>query len=170
VRKGRAEFLAQFPSIATHAMQERLADPAARETFERCKLDFSERQRNAEAYALHRDLLRLRREDAVMSNARVDGAVLGADAFALRYFAHDGLDRLLLVNLGRDLALDVAPEPLLAPPQDCAWSLRWSSEDPVYGGKGTGPVESDDGWHLPGNAAVFLTPERAERDAGFENA
>jgi maltooligosyltrehalose trehalohydrolase len=170
VRKGRAEFLAQFPSIATHAMQERLADPAARETFERCKLDFSERQRNAEAYALHQDLLRLRREDAVLSNARVDGAVLGAAAFALRYFAHDGLDRLLLVNLGRDLALDVAPEPLLAPPQDCAWSLRWSSEDPAYGGKGTSPVESDDGWHVPGNAAVFLTPERVEPDAGFENA
>ena len=57
VRKGRAEFLAQFPSIATPAIQARLADPGARETFERCKLDFSERERHAAEYALHRDLL-----------------------------------------------------------------------------------------------------------------
>ena len=129
MRKGRAEFLAQFPSIATPAIQARLADPGARETFERCKLDFSERERHAAEYALHQDLLRLRREDSVFNVGRVDGAVLGAEAFVLRYFAHDGADRLLLVNLGRDLLLDVAPEPLLAPPQECVWTIAWSSED-----------------------------------------
>jgi maltooligosyltrehalose trehalohydrolase len=164
VRKGRAEFLAQFPAIATDVMQERLADPCARETFERCRLDFSERERNADAYALHLDLLRLRREDAVLSKPRVDGAVLGAEAFVLRYFAYDGADRLLLVNLGRDLALEVAPEPLLAPPQGCVWGLRWSSEDPTYGGKGTRPIECDDGWHVPAHAAVVLTPKRVDSD------
>jgi maltooligosyltrehalose trehalohydrolase len=161
VRKGRAEFLAQFPSIATPAIQARLADPGARETFGRCKLDFSERERHAGEYALHRDLLRLRREDSVFNGGRVDGAVLGAEAFVLRYFAHDGADRLLLVNLGRDLLLDVAPEPLLAPPQECVWAIAWSSEDSRYGGNGTAPVERDDGWHVPGNAAVVLAPERA---------
>ena len=103
IRKGRAEFLAQFPSIATQEIQERLADPGARETFERCTLDFSERDRHAAEYALHRDLLKLRREDAALRASRVDGAVLGAEAFVLRYFAYDGADRLLLVNLGADL-------------------------------------------------------------------
>ena len=35
----------------------------------------------------------------------------------LRFFGDGGDDRLLLVNLGRDLHLDPAPEPLLAPPE-----------------------------------------------------
>jgi len=34
------------------------ADPGALETFERCILDFNERRTHADAYALHRDLLR----------------------------------------------------------------------------------------------------------------
>ena len=73
----------------------------------------------------------------------------------LRFFAQDGDDRLLLVNLGRDLQLDAAPEPLLAPPRGRA-GRRWSSEDPNYGGSGTGAVEREDGWHIPGDAAVVL--------------
>ena len=39
----------------------------------------------------------------------MDGAVLGAEAFVLRFFGEDGDDRLLLVNLGVDLHLDPAP-------------------------------------------------------------
>jgi maltooligosyltrehalose trehalohydrolase len=168
VRKGRAEFLSQFPSIATAAIQERLADPGARATFERCKLDFAERARHAAQYALHRDLLSLRREDSAMRAARIDGAVLGENAFVLRYFADDGADRLLLVNLGRDLVLDIAPEPLLAPPQGCVWELAWSSEHPRYGGHGTGSVERDDGWHVPADSAVVLTPGRIENEERIE--
>jgi maltooligosyltrehalose trehalohydrolase len=97
---------------------------------------------------------------------------LGEEAFVLRYFAHDGADRLFLVNLGEDLRLDVAPEPLLAPPEGCVWETGWSSESPIYGGKGTGPVERDDGWHVPGNAAVLLMPvriEHTEDDASKQN-
>ena len=48
--------------------------------FEQCKLDFSERTSHAGVYAMHRDLLRLRREDPVFHEQRrgkVDGAVLG---------------------------------------------------------------------------------------------
>ena len=57
----------------------------------------------------------------------VDGAVLGPDAFVLRYFGDNGDDRLLVVNYGRDLHLNPAPEPLLAPPEDSLWSILWSS-------------------------------------------
>jgi maltooligosyltrehalose trehalohydrolase len=162
VRKGRAGFLTQFPALASPQMQRALADPAARDTFERCKLDLSERDRHAAAYALHRDLVRLRRQDPVLGAPRAgghDGAVLGTDAFLLRYFAPDGRDRLLLVNLGRDLWLQVAPEPLLAPPADCEWTIAWSSEDPLYGGRGTVQVERREGWRLPGQAALVLVPE-----------
>jgi maltooligosyltrehalose trehalohydrolase len=165
VRKGRAEFLTQFPSLAGPEMQALLADPANRATFERCKLDFSERQQHAAIYALHRDLLQLRREDPVFRAPKergVDGAILAPQAFLLRYFGGDGDDRLLVVNLGRDLHLEVAPEPLLAPPEGKEWTLLWSSESPAYGTGGTAPVETAAGWHLPGEAAVVLRPKERE--------
>ena len=161
VRKGRAEFLMQFPSIAAEEVRHTLADPGARETFERCKLDLAERRSNAAAYRLHCDLLALRREDAVFSTPSrgiVDGAVLSPRAFVLRFFGRDGGDRLLLVNLDRDLVLDRIAEPLLAPPQDRRWKMLWSSEDPAYGGAGTPEVETDDGWRVPGFSAIAMAP------------
>jgi maltooligosyltrehalose trehalohydrolase len=85
------------------------------------------------------------------------GALLGPDAFAIRFACAAG-DRLLLVNLGRDLHLDVTPEPLLAPPASKRWRLLWSSEAPEYGGTGTPPIEDDAGFHLPGQSTVVLEP------------
>jgi maltooligosyltrehalose trehalohydrolase len=159
VARGRREFVAQFPSLATPEMQACLPDPGDTATFEGCKLDLSERERHAEAYALHRDLLWLRRRDAVFRAPRVrgvEGAVLGVEAFVLRFLGGSAGDRLLLVNLGRDLRLDPAPEPLLAPPGGGRWRLLWSSEDPRYGGCGTVPPESEEGWRVTGHAAVVL--------------
>ncbi|HEY3065629.1 MAG TPA: malto-oligosyltrehalose trehalohydrolase [Methylomirabilota bacterium] len=165
VREGRAKFLQQFPSTATPEMAACLLDPAAPDTFARCKLDLGERERHAETYALHRDLLALRRTDAAFAAQRagaVDGAVLGAEAFVLRFFGDGGDDRLLLVNLGVDLALPHAPEPLLAPPPAARWRVRLSTEDPRYGGCGTPPIEGDMGWFLPGHAAVVLAAHRQD--------
>jgi maltooligosyltrehalose trehalohydrolase len=161
VRKGRAEFVSQFRSLATPEMQQRLIDPNDPATFELCKLDLTERESHSQAYALHCDLLRLRREDAVFSNRRagaLDGAVLGPEAFVLRFFTDSGNDRILIVNFGRDLQLFPAPEPLLAPPQRMRWETLWSSEAPRYGGTGTAPLETDEGWRIPGHAACALFP------------
>ena len=161
VRRGRLEFLAQFRSIATRETRARLPDPSDPATFERCKLDLSERERHREVYELHRDLLRLRRADAVFSAQEprgVDGAVLGAEAFVLRYFGDAGDDRLLVVNLGADLGLNPAPEPLLAPPAGKVWRTIWSSEAYAYGGTGTPPLETKNNWCIPGEAAVALAP------------
>lgn len=163
VAKGRRESLAQFPRLALAATQACLPDPADPQTFSRCKLDFDERQRHADIYALHRDLLRLRRDDPVFRAQRprgVDGAVLSAHAFVLRFFAEDGADRLLIVNLGRDLHFNPAPEPLLAPPEGCEWSILWSSEEVAYGGSGTAALDADDNWCIPGEAAVALQPHK----------
>jgi maltooligosyltrehalose trehalohydrolase len=159
VRKGRREFLAQFPSLATEEMGALLPDPGSPATFAACKLDWSEREQNGQALALHVDLLRLRRTEPAFRAQRlggVDGAVLAPQAFVLRFFAEDGDDRLLVVNLGRDLHLEVAPEPLLAPPAGKRWQVQWSTESPRYGGVSTPPLDSEDGWHLPGEAAVVL--------------
>jgi maltooligosyltrehalose trehalohydrolase len=63
---------------------------------------------------------------------------------------------LLLVNLGREVALSPAPEPLLAPPEGRAWDVLWSSESPRYGGSGTAVVDGDGDFRLPAEAAVVL--------------
>jgi len=161
VHRGRIEFLSQFRSLATAEMAGRFADPSDLATFERCKLDHGERERHREAYALHRDLLRLRRDDPVFRARKpggVDGAVLANEAFLLRFFGEDSDDRLVLANLGTDLHLHPAPEPLLAPPESAQWALLWSSEDPRYGGYGTPPLETPENWRIPGHATVVLRP------------
>jgi maltooligosyltrehalose trehalohydrolase len=165
VRKGRLEFLGQFRSLADPAARAAVPAPHDPATFQRCKLDPTERKRHTAALALHRDLLKLRRTDPVFSRPRprgIDGAVLGPAAFVLRYFGEGGDDRLLLVNFGRDLHLAPAPEPLLAPPEGKAWGVLWSSEDPRYGGGGTAALESEENWHVPGEAAVVLAPGPAQ--------
>jgi maltooligosyltrehalose trehalohydrolase len=163
IRDGRAKFLSQFRTLAA-SLTGRLPDPGAPSTFERCKLDARERDTHAEAVALHRDLLALRRGDPLIgAQTGVDGATLATRAFVLRWNGDAaGPDRLLLVNLGAELSLDVLPEPLLAPPPALTWDLLWCSEDPRYGGAGTAPVESDAGWWLPAEAAVLLGARRPD--------
>ena len=162
VRTGRREFLAQFPSIAGLPHTNALADPGNVETFERCKLNLDERRTHAAAYALHVDLLRLRREETALclqQTGGVDGAVLSASAFALRFFTPDHVDdRILLVNLGPDLSRHSFAEPLLAPPLDADWRVLWSSEEPAYGGSGTPDVFPDGCWMLPSESALVLSP------------
>jgi maltooligosyltrehalose trehalohydrolase len=165
VRTGRQEFLAQFRTLAVPDAIAQLPDPSDPDTFQRCKLDFADRRRHAGVYALHRDLIRLRRDDPVFSNPQrrgVDGAVLSRDAFLLRYFGPDGDDRLMIVNFGCDLHHASVPEPLIAPPLGRVWELMWTSEHPRYGGLGTPPVETDDGWYVPGEAAVVMRAAAAQ--------
>jgi maltooligosyltrehalose trehalohydrolase len=149
IRRGRAEFLTQFPSIVEYERQGRLTDPADPTTFARSVLDFSERESHAEAYRLHQDLLMLRKRTAAFRADRsggLDGAVLSSRAFLLRFFTADHLDdRLLIVNLGGDLLRASIAEPLLAPLSPAHdWSVCWSSEDPAYGGGGTPPIWTRD--------------------------
>lgn len=167
VAKGRKEFLSQFATIASPESNPCLAAPHATGTFEQCKLDFSERAVHAPIYQMHFDLLKLRREDSVFSQEGagfVDGAVLGCEAFALRFSSQSGEERLLLVNLGVDLPLSPIPEPLMAPPEHSAWEMQWSSEAPLYGGCGTPPLNTEASWLLPGHNAIVLKSVQATRD------
>ena len=162
VRRGRVEFLAQFPSLTDDRVVRALPSPGDVKTFESCVLDFAERHRHHEAYALHRDLLALRRDDEVLARAgtyRPEGAVLGPGAFLLRYVDQDRGDRLLIVNLDRDLEFAPVREPLLAPPFRARWRLVWSSESPAYGGQGAPPLRTDEAWTIPGGSAMFLVSE-----------
>jgi maltooligosyltrehalose trehalohydrolase len=172
VKAGRAGFLQQFPRYATPAARDRFPDPGALETFAACRLDWHEREAppHARALALHRDLLELRREDPTLRREGEDGVVVDAatlsdQAFVVRYFGVEragGEDRLLLVNLGRDLEPASLAEPLVAPPLDMRWRTAWSTDDPRYGGRGVRGPRGGRDLYLPGDAAVLLVPEPLE--------
>jgi maltooligosyltrehalose trehalohydrolase len=161
VQQGRDGFLSQFAS-AGHALEaEDFHMPIGEEAFLRSKLDWSERERNSGALALHRDVLRLRREDPVFAaqeRSRLDGAVLGPSALVLRYFGGEPEgDRLVLLNLGTGLDFNPCPEPLVAPPPGKNWRVLLSSEHACHGGMGTPPMEGDGRLHIPGQTALVLT-------------
>jgi maltooligosyltrehalose trehalohydrolase len=163
VKSGRKEFLAQWRALRTPEMFSQLHDPCSRTAFEASKLDRG--HINKELYVLHRDLLKLRRTDPVVATQRAgtfDGAVLANRAFVYRMFNDQHGDRLLVVNLGDDLHLDPAPEPLLGPPEELAWTTMFSTEHPRYGGCGTPPLDTDENWRIPGHAVVLLAPGERE--------
>ena len=159
VAKGRHDFLMQFPSLA----EVELDQPGADATFGKCVIDWSERETNAWAVRLHRDLIALRRSDPILSRVaslRIDGATLSDDAFLVR-LSDEHAERLLFFNLGRDWSPHIFPEPLLAPPADASWRLLWSSEHPAYGGGGIrAPVDPSGCWYVQGCAAFVLAAER----------
>ena len=159
IRKGRAEWLAPFLSLSEEEARKTLPAPDDPEVFARCKLDFSEREKNRQLYDLHIDLLKLRREDSRFRqqiSGHIDGAVLGTTSFVLRYFSKEDDDRLLLVNFGERQVLHPASEPLLAPPTGYRWETLWTSASLRYGGPGTAIAVTKDQWSLPAEATVAL--------------
>jgi maltooligosyltrehalose trehalohydrolase len=165
VWNGRREFMRQFTQYALPSAQERIANPADPATFEGSKLDPADRSRNHTTLDLYRDLLRIRREDPVISRqARedIEGAVLADRALLVRWIDDRHGDRLLLVNLDAQLDLHPAPEPLLAPPVGRAWSLAWSSDEPRYGGPGALRPCDSEGWRVPAESASLLIARESE--------
>ncbi len=159
VRDGRRTFLQQFDGLATPDALAILDDPAEESTFRKSKLDWRGAAQDSLSVALHRDLLRLRRDDPVIREqdaSALDGAVLTGQSFVLRWFNDEHGDRLLVVNLSTEFHLEPGPEPLLAPSTEMHWSLRWSSERVAYGGGGVELPETDNGWRIPGESAVLL--------------
>jgi len=162
VREGRAKFLTQFPGIVGYQKETVLDDPGSVETFKRCKLNLAERESHAEAYALHKDLIHLRKSTEAFHVERredVDGAVLSANAFALRFFTPQHRDdRVLVVNLGHDERRSSFAEPLLAPPAGYRWRIEWTSEHSKYGGSGSRDLWHESQWLIPGESAFVLAP------------
>ena len=159
IRRGRREFLEQFASLQDGEVTQQLPSPVDRRQFERSKLDHPEGDDPSCAWALHEDLIALRKTDGVLgrSDLPLDGAVLAPKVLVLRTFGGKAGDRLLIMNLAGDLDLAPAPEPLLAPPANSEWEVVWSSEAPKYGGQGTPPVNANAVWHFPGECALLLS-------------
>jgi maltooligosyltrehalose trehalohydrolase len=168
VQKGRAEFIRQFPSLASASARQRVPVPHDPQTFERCKLNWQERNANEPWVRLHRDLLTLRRTDVVFraqDATALDGAVLGPELFVIRYTSSSPEDeRLLIVNFGPDMDAPTFAEPLVAAPDGHTWEIRWSSAEPEYGGYGTPAVVTEAGWRVPAHVAVVLQPKVQQKE------
>lgn len=155
---GRKEFLSQFPRLATPEARHAVRNPSNWETFKKSKLDFSEREKNRQNYQLHKDLIRLRKQDPIFKKVTqlpFDGAILNENAFLMRYFGGPLGDRLIIVNFGIDFTFNPAPEPLIAPGQQKEWGLLWSSEFFIYGGEGIPPLTYPL-WQIPARSATVL--------------
>jgi maltooligosyltrehalose trehalohydrolase len=161
VRDGRWSFLRQFSRVSG-ASNEGLLPDSSKASFNKSKLDWQECERHTHALALHRDLIRLRKHDQTFSAQDISqlfGAVIGPEAFLLRWVTDSNADRLLIVNLGRDFRLSPVAEPLMAPPLEMQWQPLWSSDDPKYGGPGVSPTIVTD-QSVQGHAATIFSTAR----------
>jgi maltooligosyltrehalose trehalohydrolase len=160
VRQGRMEFLAQFPGMTTDAMIQTLPHPGDPAGFEDCKLRREEdAARHEWALRLHRDLLRLRRNDPVLSrvgtgDVAIESCTPCETILLIRYRSPMG-ERLIVANIGTDKDSPMN-DALFAPTPAHTWRTLWSSEDPAYGGAGAIPFTDDGQWVLAGNSAAIL--------------
>jgi maltooligosyltrehalose trehalohydrolase len=161
VVKGRRAFLGQFTRFRGSAGPV-TADPAIGEdVFEACRMG-RETSRAERCVLLHADLLAMRRHDPSLGQRaeRILGATAGDRTLLLRFVGRSaGLDRLLVINLAPDMNLAALPDPVVAPPRDQQWHIRWCSEDPRYGGGGV-PASAPPATLIAGGHAATLFDAR----------
>lgn len=163
VHSGRAEFLSQFPRLATKEMRKNIPDPSDPLTFTQSKLNLKEREINQMHYTLYKDLIKLRNQDPVFSLAHqtpFDGAIINENAFLLRYFG-EAEDRLLIINFGPDFIYNPAPQPLLVPGKNLKWELLFSTDSYQYGGVGVPPFQIPH-WKIPGHSTIVLRTRKVK--------
>jgi maltooligosyltrehalose trehalohydrolase len=148
IREGRRKEFAHFAAFADAAARETIPDPQAVETFQRSRLDWSERaaRGHAELLQLYHAMLKLRASDPVLRAAPREQLRAHAEHDLLvveRWLGAEG--RRLLVNFGEaPVALGVeaaspALRTLLASTPDAAW-----------------------GKPIPARAALVIAYQRAE--------
>ena len=163
VRKGRLEFLSQFPSLAGPEIRDLLPNPSDETAFRACRITWEHDRSSEDATRLHTDLLALRTSDPVLSGLGTSATQVAASALTphivlLRYSCDDD-ERLMLVNIGERTTL-LMNDPLLAPsgrrPQ---WNLMWCSEGAHYGGAGVAAIERDGRWTMQANCAWLFSAD-----------
>ena len=166
VTEGRRKEFGKFSAFADPEVRERIPDPQAPETFERSKLDWTERDAppHAGILALHRALLHLRRtHPALRTHDRATFAVaaLGDDALVLRRVGEDGRAVLLVAAFGEGgVTVDLGALDEARAPGGGEWELYLSTEEGRFGGEAEGELVSlspQGRLELHGAGAVVLT-------------
>jgi maltooligosyltrehalose trehalohydrolase len=159
VRKGRLEFLSQFPSLRDQNILRRMPAPSDEVAFRRCRLQRTDSRHAAESLKLHGDLLRLRRDDPVLSALGTSETAIAASAptpaVAVLRYERAREERLVLVNLGTLTTLEMN-DALLAAPSGQKWDMTWCSEHADYGGRGIVESFGDGQWTLQPHCAWML--------------
>ena len=177
---GRREFLSQFPSTADPEVRPSLPPPGDPATFDRCKLDSGERERHADAYALHRDLLAA----AAGGSGDRRGSVRGdrrarcyrRRVFVLRYGGASRGRAAAGREPGRGLRAGRRCRSRCSRRRPAATGVvQWSSEAVRYGGNGCAAVHAERRVPLPRRvrdaparrAAIARGGVRMTMDAGL---
>lgn len=131
VTEGRRKEFAGFRLFDDPELRETIPDPQADSTFQSSRLKLKERERNQRILDLYRDLIRLRRSDAVLSvNSReaTRAIWLTAQVVAVHRWCDDA-HRLLLANFGSEIELDLGAHAFPSVP----WNPLFSTtrEDPT---------------------------------------
>jgi len=159
VRKGRLEFLSQFPSLRDQTILRRMPAPSDEPAFRGCQLQWTDSRHAAESLKLHGDLLRLRRDDPVLSKLGTSETAIATSAPtpAVAVLRHERAreERLVLVNLGTMTTLEMN-DPLLAAPSGQKWDMTWCSEHADYGGSGIVESFGDGQWTLQPHCVWLL--------------
>lgn len=146
----RAEFKA-FRAFQEASTRAHIPDPQDSQTFERSKLDLDRGRYGIGALAetFHRELLRLRREDAVLSAFRRQRLPLeaAADGRALVVtMSCPAGRRRLVMNLGERADVPLSGES----------TVLLHTAEARFGGNGDGPTRSGDTVTMPSRSAAFF--------------
>jgi len=162
VTEGRREEFRHFSAFRDEAVRQTIPDPQAPSTFERSKLNWSERERppHVGVLRLYRELLAIRRDHPAMRDADRDRwsvFALGEGALGLRRSATTGESLLLLVALRGEIFLPQQAEGDLVPPSGRRWLPLIATEELRFGGGGAwGRLEADGSMQLLAPVAVLL--------------
>ena len=165
VTEGRRREFAGFRAFQNEHLRETIPDPQAESTFLASKLDLRERTLNGGIYALYRELLRLRREDPVLSHndrSQTRVSALTAQIVAIHRWWGDE-HRIVLANLGFAVDLEIGQLNALATIGKQLWTRIFSTAESSFGGNGVHPVDSGPGEtrmvHLPARTAAIWRVE-----------
>ena len=162
ISRGRRSEYARIAGIEEGHLPE-TPDPQAEETFAESKLELTERADGggAQTWAMHRELLSLRREDPVLS--RQDRHAMRATSHGdvlILHLWHGRDERIAVANFG--VAVDATPE-ACGIPRDLAarrWSTLFSTEAREFGGSGEKTRFDGDLISLPPHSLTLLAARR----------
>ena len=157
VTEGRRKEFAGFPAFSDPEARERIPDPQADATFERSRLDWSERTsgEHARVLALYQRLLSLRLEfPALGASLETTADALAADATTVVVHRHSDRERLCVVVRLRDGG-EVDLSRTDGPFDGTPWELLLTTEEPMFAAD---PQPPDIQWSSRGPLLTFARP------------
>jgi maltooligosyltrehalose trehalohydrolase len=158
VTAGRAEEFREFWQSGGG-----MPDPQDESTFQLSKLSHEERDRRPQAGVLRlfRELLRIRRADAVLhawDRWRMLTEAVGDAAVAIERWDDEGRRRLLIVNFGDAMEIDVGEQRWMGQARELLWRAVLCSAEERFSGPGVDladvALQPGEPVSLPGRSAI----------------